>query len=201
MPLIIFAALALCLAMTAPGWTATIVDMQLIRAAFFSDVCRQQAEALGIARTSDANALLAVFAGLQRRSASSLTADAQRDDCKVPAVALINLLRLNGSDAELVSATMAKEAAPADQVERVLVYPPALQRYFDPALRLEEQGLVDLLLRERAERKHVLGPALGASARDPCPSTCMHVYTGQATQRRPCASKPKRSAAAELPAA
>jgi hypothetical protein len=119
MALKIFTVLALCLAMTASGWTATIVDMQLIRAAFFSDACRQEAEALGIARTSDANALLAAFAGLQRRPASSPTAGAQRDDCSVPAVAVINLLRLNGIDAELVSATTAKEAAPADQVERV----------------------------------------------------------------------------------
>jgi hypothetical protein len=55
----VFAVLALCLAMTAPGLAATIVDIQLIRAAFFSDACRQQAEALGIARTSNANALLA----------------------------------------------------------------------------------------------------------------------------------------------
>ena len=182
MALKIFTVLALCLAMTASGWTATIVDMQLIRAAFFSDACRQHAEALGIARTSDANALLAAFAGLQRRPASSPTAGAQRDDRSVPAVAVINLLRLNGIDAELVSATMAKEAAPADQVERVLVYVPTLARYFDPALPLEEQSLVDLV-RERAERKHVLGPTLGADARDPCPSTCMHVYTaaGNAT--------------------
>src|SRR6266498_4040701 len=176
MALKIFTVLALCLATTAPGRAATIVDMQLIRAAFFSDACRQHAEALGIARTSDANALLAAFAGLQRRPASS-------DDCSVPAVAVINLLRLNGIDAELVSATTAKEAAPADQVERVLVYVPTLARYFDPALPLEEQSLVDLLVRERAERKHVLGPALGADARDACPSTCMHVYTaaGNAT--------------------
>ena len=183
MALKIFTVLALCLATTAPGRAATVVDMQLIRAAFFSDACRQHAEALGIARTSDANALLAAFAGLQRRPASSPTAGAQRDDCSVPAVAVINLLRLNGIDAELVSATMAKEAAPADQVERVLVYVPTLARYFDPALPLEEQSLVDLLVRERAERKHVLGPALGADARDACPSTCMHVYTaaGNAT--------------------
>jgi hypothetical protein len=180
MPLIIFAALALCLAMTAPGQTATVVDMQLIRATFFSDACRQQAEALGIARTSDANALLAAFARLRP---ANPPAGSGRDDCGVPAVAVINLLRLNGIDAELVSATMAKEAAPADQVERVLVYVPTLARYFDPALPLEEQGLVDLLVRERAERKHVLGPALGADARDACPSTCMHVYTaaGNAT--------------------
>jgi hypothetical protein len=179
MALKIFTVLALCLAMTASGWTARVVDMQLIRAAFFSDACRQSAEALGIARTSDANALLAAFVRLRPRPAGN-----GRDDCSVPAVVLINLLRLNGIDAELVSATMA-EAAPADQVERVLVYVPALERYSDPALPLEEQGLVDLLVRERAERRHILGPALGANARDPCPSTCMHVYTaaGNATPR------------------
>jgi hypothetical protein len=102
MALKIFTVLALCLAMTASGWTARVVDMQVIRAAFFSDACRQQAEALGIARTSDANALLAAFARLRPRPASSPPADAQRDDCKVPAVALINLLRLNRIDAELV---------------------------------------------------------------------------------------------------
>lgn len=183
MTLKIFGALALVFTVVLPARAATTIDMQLIRAAFFSDACRQEAEALGIPRTSDANALLAAFAGLQRRPASSPTADAQRDDCKVPAVALINLLRLNGIDAELVSATMAKEAAPADQVDRVLVYVPVLDRNFDPALPLEEQGLVDLLVRERAERKHILGPSLGANARDPCPSTCMHVYTaaGNAT--------------------
>jgi hypothetical protein len=183
MGLKIFAVLTLCLAMTAPGLTATVVDMQLIGAAFFSDACRQQAEALGIARTSDANALLAAFAGLRRQPANSPAAEGKRDDCSVPAVELINLLRLNGIDAELVSATMAKEAAPADQTERVLVYVPALDRYFDPALPLEEQSLVDLLVRERAERKHILGPSLAGSGRDACPSTCMHVYTaaGNAT--------------------
>ncbi len=177
MGLKIFAVLAVYLAMTAPGLTATIVDTQLIRAAFFSDACRQQAEALGITRTSEANALLAVFAGLKRRPANSPAAEGQqRDDCSVPAVELINLLRLNGIDAELVSATM----APADPSDRVLVYVPALDRYFDPALPLEEQSLVDLLVRERAERKHILGPALAGSGRDACPTTCMHVYTAAA---------------------
>jgi hypothetical protein len=184
MGLKVFAVLALCLAMTAQGLAATTVDMQLIRAAFFSDACRQQAEALGITRTSDASALVAAFAGLKRQPANSRAAvGQQRDDCTVPAVALINLLRLNGIDAELVSATMAKEAAPADQVERILVYVPALDRYFDPALPLEEQSLADLLVRERAERKHILGPSLAGSGREACPSTCMHVYTaaGNAT--------------------
>ena len=176
MGLKIFAVLALCLAMTAPGLAATIVDTQLIRAAFFSDACRQQAEALGITRTSDANALLAAFAGLRRQPANSPAAEGKRDDCSVPAVLLINLLRANGIDAELVSATM----APAEPIDRVLVYVPVLDRYFDPALPLEEQSLVDLLVRERAERKHILGPSLAGSARDACPSTCLHVYTAEA---------------------
>jgi len=183
MPLTIFAVLTLSLAMTFHARAATVVDMQLIRAAFFSDACRQQAETLGITSTSDANALVAAFAGLKPRPANSPAPEGQRDDCGVPTVAVINLLRLNGIDAELVSATMAKEAAPADQVERVLVYVPALDRYFDPALPLEEHSLVDLLVRERAERKHILGPSLAGSGRDACPSTCMHVYTaaGNAT--------------------
>jgi hypothetical protein len=176
MGLKIFTVLALCLAMTAPALAATIVDTQLIRAAFFSDACRQQAEALGITRTSDANALLAAFAGLRRQPANSPAAEGKRDDCSVSAVLLINLLRANGIDAELVSATM----APADPIDRVLVYVPGLDRYFDPALPLEEQSLVDLLVRERAERKHILGPALAGSARDACPSTCLHVYTAAA---------------------
>jgi hypothetical protein len=126
MPLTIFAVLTLSLAMTFHARAATVVDMQLIRAAFFSDACRQQAETLGITSTSDANALVAAFAGLKPRPANSPAPEGQRDDCGVPTVAVINLLRLNGIDAELVSATMAKEAAPADQVERVLVYVPAL---------------------------------------------------------------------------
>lgn len=176
MGLKIFAVLALCLAMTAPGLAATIVDTQLIRAAFFSDACRQQAEALGITRTSDAKALLAAFAGLRRQPANSPAAEGKRDDCSVPAVLLINLLRGNGIDAELVSATM----APAEPIDRVLVYVPVLDRYFDPALPLEEQSLVDLLVRERAERKHILGPSLAGGARDACPGTCLHVYTAEA---------------------
>jgi hypothetical protein len=181
MALKIFAILALCLATTVPGLAAT-VDMQLIRAAFFSDACRQQAEALGIARTSDANALLAAFARLPRPRANAPAADAQRDDCSVPVVLLISLLRNNGIDAELVSAAMIENGAPvpADPIDRVLVYVPALDRYFDPALPLEEQSLVDLLVRERAERRHILGPSLPGSARDACPSTCMQIYTAAA---------------------
>jgi hypothetical protein len=143
MPLKIFTVLALCLAMTVPARAATAVEYRLVGPAFFSDACRQQAEALGIARTSDANALLAVFAGLRRQSTNSPAAEAQRDDCKVPTILLINLLWLNGIDAELVSATMAKETA-TDPSDRALVYVPALDRYFDPALPLEEQSLVDL---------------------------------------------------------
>jgi hypothetical protein len=104
---------------------------------------------------------------LRRQPANSPAAEGKRDDCSEPAVLLINLLRGNGM-------------APAEPIDRILVYVPVLDRYFDPALPLEEQSLVDLLVRERAERKHILGPSLAGSARDACPSSCLHVYTAEA---------------------
>ena len=54
MLLTIIAALAGWAGLTFQAQAATVVDLKLIRAAFFSDACRQQAEALGITRTSDA---------------------------------------------------------------------------------------------------------------------------------------------------
>ena len=198
MPLKIFAVLALCLAMTAPGLTATVVDMQLIGAAFFSDACRQQAEALGIARTPDANALVAAFAGLKRRPANSRAAERQqRDDCTVPAVELINLLRLNGIDAELVSATMANESVPADPIDRVLVYLPALDAI--SILRYRSKSKASSICSFASGQSANTfsaprSPAVGAMLAPVPACTCTR---RQATQRRPSASKPKRSAAAE----
>jgi hypothetical protein len=177
MPLTMFAVLALLLATTFHGQAEPTVADRLVRAAFFSDACRQEGEALAVARSSDANALVAAFAGLRRQRASASGADAVHEDCRVPAIVLINLLRLNGVEADLVFAKTVKGETRADQTERVLVYVPTLDRYVDPALPPEEQSLVDLLVRERAERTHLLGPSLGGNARDPCPDTCMHVYT------------------------
>ena len=177
MPLTMFAVLALLLATTFHGQAEPTVGDRLVRAAFFSDACRQEGEALAVARSSDANALVAAFGGLRRQRASASGADAVHEDCRVPAIVLINLLRLNGIDAELVSAATVKATTPADQTERVLVYVPALGRYVDPALPLEEQSLVDLLVREQTQRTHLLGPSLGAHPGDACPDTCMHVYT------------------------
>jgi hypothetical protein len=198
MGLKVFAVLALCLAMTAQGLAATTVDMQLIRAAFFSDACRQQAEALGITRTSDASALVAAFAGLKRQPANSRAAvGQQRDDCTVPAVALINLLRLNGIDAELVSATMAKEAG---QPIRSSVSSFTSRRSTAISIlgcRLKSKASPICLFASGRSANTFLAPrspAVGAKLAPVPACTCTR---RQAMQRRPYASKPKRSAAAE----
>src|SRR5262249_39267323 len=85
MALKIFTFLALGLATTVPGRAATAVEYRLVGPAFFSDACRQQAEGLGITRTSDANALLAAFAGLRRQPANPPPADRQRGGRSGPA--------------------------------------------------------------------------------------------------------------------
>ena len=84
MPLTIIAVLALCLAMTVPARAATALEYRLVGPAFFSDACRQEAEALGIARTSDANALLAAFAGLRRQPANSSAAEGSATTAACP---------------------------------------------------------------------------------------------------------------------
>src|SRR5260370_8769825 len=76
MPLTMFAALALLLATTFHAQPRPTARNRLVRAAFFSDACRQEGEALGIARSSDAQALSAAFAGLRRQRASASGADA-----------------------------------------------------------------------------------------------------------------------------
>jgi hypothetical protein len=176
-------------------WATTIADaqtatstgrdrvQQLIRVAYFSDACRQAAEALGIARTSDPNTLFAALAGLGRRhpAPGADRPHAQRDDCAMPVVLSINVLRLNGVDAELVLASMtpsgaAADGAPSDVIDRILIYVAALDRYFDPAAPLAKQAVLDQIIRETAQRVHLLGPSLAGDARDACLDSCMHVY-------------------------
>jgi hypothetical protein len=174
-------------------WLATIVGApaametgwdsmkRLIRSAYFSDACRQEAKALGIAGTSDANALFAAFATLGRPIASGADhPDAERDDCRAPVVLLINLLRLNGIDAELVFASMSRasaaDGAPPDKIDRVLVYVPERDRYFDPAAPLGKQAVLDQIIVEKATRSHLVGPSLAGDAHDACRDTCMRVY-------------------------
>src|SRR3979411_360772 len=126
-------ALALLLVMIAHPFAAMSAAWDgLLQATYFSPSCRQEADGLGIARMADANALLAAF--VARRGAASSGADwldARHDDCNEPVGLLVNLLRLNGIGAEIafVSMTSMKTAAdgvPADKIDRVLVYVPAV---------------------------------------------------------------------------
>jgi hypothetical protein len=155
---------------------------RLIQAAYFSDACRQEAEALGIARTSDASALLTAFATFGRPVASgTVRLDTEINDCRVPVVLLINLLRLNRIDAELAFASMSRASAadgvPPNKIDRILVFVPGLNRYFDPAVPIGKQAILDQIIVERATRAHLLGPSLAGDARDACPNTCMHVHS------------------------
>jgi hypothetical protein len=179
------ATLACWLAITAHPHAAVAASLNsLIQAAYFSEVCRQDAEAIGISYMPDANALFAAFEAFERR-VSGLgddRPDARLDDCKWPAVFLINLLRLNGFDAELVFASLAPANAAAgsaalDKIDRVLVYVAALDRYVDPAAPLGKQAVLDQIIRERAKRVHLQGPSLAGNPRGACSSTCMLVYS------------------------
>src|SRR5438128_2386972 len=137
------AALGLWLSMTAPGHGSSDMLDRLARAAYFSDACRQEAAALGIMATADADALFAAFA---RRLAAApradrpdvLDPDVLGKDCQAPPVLLINLLRGNGIDAALAFSLMPRanasgEIEPLGKIDRVLVYVRALDRTFDPS--------------------------------------------------------------------
>ena len=155
---------------------------RLMQSAYFSDACRQEAEALGIARESDAVELFAAFATLGRPIAFGADRpNAERDDCKAPVVLLVNLLRLNGIDAEIVLASISRASAangaPPDKIDRVLVYVPGRDRYFDPAAPLGKQAVLDQIIAEKATRSHLVGPSLAGDAHDACRNTCMHVYS------------------------
>jgi hypothetical protein len=178
-------ALAFWLVMTFEGQAGMSIEDRLVQATFFSDACRQEAEALGIEVTSDANVLFAAFAPIlatvPRPALRADWPDARNDDCKVPAVLLINLLRFNGIDAELVFASMAPagmaaDSVPFDKIDRILVFVTALDRYFDPAAPLGRQSVLDRVIHEKAKRSHFQGPSLANDARNSCRDTCMHVH-------------------------
>jgi hypothetical protein len=185
------AAAALCV--------VTIVDMQaamgagrdpmarLIQSAYFSAACRNEAEALGIAPTSDANELLTAFATVARHVASGAgradmkNLDMENSDCRVPVVLLINLLRLNRVDAELAFVSMSRaseaDSASPGKIDRIVVFVPGLNRYVDPALPMGKQAVLDRIIVEQAMRVHLLGPSLAGDANGGCPNTCMHVHS------------------------
>lgn len=185
-------ALALWLAtsMNAQAVIGTDWDIakRLIHAAYFSDSCRQQAEALGITGTSDANALFAAFVRFARPvDTRSGVPDAQRDECGAPAVLLINVLRRNGVNAEIVFASMSSASA-ADaafaKIDRVLVFVPELDRYLNPSASVVKQTVLNQIIRETARRVHVLGPIAG-DGQGACSNICIRDYSpsGETTIR------------------
>ena len=115
----------------------------LLSATYFSQPCRQEAEMLDIAHTTDARFLVAAFAqsmaagapDARERRAGSFDGRSGNPSCGLPVIALTNLLRLNGIAAELVVVQMASSesfTAFPDGVDAVLVYVPVLDRYVDP---------------------------------------------------------------------
>jgi hypothetical protein len=156
---------------------------KMFEAAYFSNECRQTAQALDSAHTADAFAIFTAFAHRpQRGGAPDATApDVARHDCLAPAILLLNLFRLNGIDAEvaLVSTMPADPAAAeigiAGEIDRVVVFVTALRRYFDPAAPVDDQASLDQHIRATTTRVHLIGPSL-VGARGGCPDTCMAVY-------------------------
>jgi len=179
---------------------------RLISATFFSDACRQRAASLGILSTTDAQFLIKAFAQtigadaldvrVERRAGVT---DARIDSagCDVAAVALINLLRMNGVAAELVQISMQRtgsvDPARSDKIPSLAVYVPSLDRYVDPtAPDWQGNAAFDRAVRARAERVHLIGPTPHADpATDPCGGTCMVVY-GQAHVSDPVLNDPVR---------
>jgi hypothetical protein len=184
----VFVAIALGL------WLATTVGSQadtmaggdrmkrLVQAAYFSAACRNEAEALGIVGTTDANALVTAFVAVWGLVGVAPKTDVGHDDCGEPVVLLINLLRLNGVDAELafvpneLTNAASVDGAPIGKADRPLVYVPSLDRYFDPVVPLGEQAALHRITAEKAMRTHILGPSLAGDSRGGCRSTCMNVY-------------------------
>jgi hypothetical protein len=189
----------------------SIVD-RFVSAAYFSEACRHEPERLGIDRTTDPQFLLSAFAQSlaaeapdvrAERRAVSFDARSQSVGCDLPAVALINLLQLNGIAAELalVSVPRAEPAfgpAFSDRVDEVVVYVPALGRYVDPAATdSRANATFDRVIAETAVRTHLIGPAPGADpAIDACGGVCMRVYS---PRRNPYVARVKTEAIRGLP--
>jgi hypothetical protein len=159
----------------------------LVSASYFSETCRHEAGLLGIEHTADARFLVAAFAQSMAAGAPDARAERRADlldarsgsvSCDLPAVALINLLRLNGVAAELVLASPTANSAFTDRPDGVLVYVPAFDRYVDPAATdMRENATFDRNIRETAVRAHLIGPAPDADpALDRCGGICMSEY-------------------------
>ena len=157
---------------------------RLVEAAFFSVACKREAETQGVERTMDVDALLAAVAAFSKYqivSPSRGPSDGLGDECRAPTILLINLLRLNGLDAELVLASTQPANRTNDGssggIDRIFVYIAALDRYLDPEAASGKQAAFDQIVQESMARVHFQGPALIGDARDACDRVCMQVRT------------------------
>lgn len=185
------------------GWSEV---NRLISSTFFSDTCGQKAASLGILPTTDAQFLVEAFAQRFASDPPDVRAEARvwsgRERiagayCEVPAVALINLLRLNGVAAELVQVWLrpasSSEPARSNMLGALAVYVPSLDRYIDPAAADGHNNTAfDRFVRAQAGRVHIIGPAPNADqAIERCASTCIVQY-GQAPVSDPVLTDPVR---------
>jgi len=177
------AALAL-LPAVAYGQRATPADWgkvkTLMQAAYYSDGCRQRAEALSIAPTNaqaaTAQALVTAFLDQHAAAPSAGGPDATHDPCELPQVLLINLLRSHGFDADLVVVSTTPAGVPPSMIYTLQVFVAALDRYVDPMAPPAGQAVFDRAVRERTHRIHIAGPAVNSSAPDVCADGCMLAY-------------------------
>jgi len=171
---------------------------RLMTSAFLSEACRRDARALAIPATTDALLLLSAFgrqiaaAPPDARAEWNVAGDAVRaagDACALPVVSLINLLRLNGLDADLVlvdfpgrksadksaDTDAAPEVTPARRIT-VAVYLPALDRYVDPAAAAPGDGIAfDRGARATAARLHVEAATVAGGRPGGCREICLRV--------------------------
>ena len=156
---------------------ASLYD-RFARSAFFSEACRQRAAEIRLSDTADLEAALSAVAAFRRQAQPPGVPDTRNDACEMPAVLLINLLRLNRVDAELVLVSPSVQQiddAAARMLNRIFVYVPKHDRYLDPDTLIGGQGALDQIFRERIRRIHLQGPSIADDSRNTCANVCMLV--------------------------
>jgi hypothetical protein len=145
---------------------------------FFSEACRQRAAEIGLSDMTSIEVALSAVAAFGRRLKRPGVREALDDACEVPGILLVNLLRLNRVDAELVLMTPSRhliDDAPAPMVRRIYVYVPKHDRYLDPETLIGRQGALDRIFREQMERIHLQGPSIAGVSRNTCADVCLMV--------------------------
>jgi len=153
---------------------------RLVNGAFFSQTCRQRAAEIGFSDTTNVDAALEAVAAFGRRPKRPGVPEAMLDDaCEIPAILLINLLRLNGVDADLVEATRRPRPDSDDKtpssIQGMYVYVPKYDRYLDPEISIGKQGALDSILHEEMVRSHLQGPTIGDDSGNTCSELCLTV--------------------------